>query len=190
MPQGRAAIATTGTVTVKPTPTPLGFALKFVFGFAVLMGSFEASRGTAFERFVVEDLILVPTTHLIDLIWPADHVQLIGRTFVSGGTRLNITRGCEGIEMFLLLTAGVIAFPASLARRLEGLLMGSVLAYVLSVARLVALDYTLRHAPNAWEALHGLILPLAPVIFMAWYFLQWSSTATPRQPLAQEAHAA
>lgn len=173
-----------------PTASPLGFALQFVIIFAILMGSFEASRGSAFERFVVEDVILVPTVGVINLMLPADHVELVGRTFVSGATRMHVTRGCEGVEMFLLLGAAIVAFPASLTRRLQGLSIGFVLAYILSLARLTVLVYTLRHAPDAWEALHGLILPLAPVIGMAWYFLRWSSsTASPRRTV-QRAHAA
>lgn len=173
-------------MTVKTTTKPFGFALKFIIGFALLMGSFEASRGTAFERFVVEDLILIPNARLIDFLWPADHVELVGRTFVSGGTKMRVTRGCEGIEMFLLLSAAIVAFPASLKRRLQGLLIGFVLAYILSLARLTALVFTLRHAPDAWEALHGLVLPLAPVIGMAWYFLHWSSISSAPKPIVQD----
>jgi exosortase family protein XrtM len=174
---------------VKSTTKPLGFALKFIIGFAILMGLFEASRGTAFERFVVEDLILRPSTRVMNVLFPTDQVALAGRTFISGAAKMHVTRGCEGVEMFLLLSAAILAFPASLKRRLQGLSIGFVLAYVLSVARLTVLVYTLRHAPGAWESLHGLILPLAPVIGMAWYFLIWSSMniGTRREP---EGHAA
>ena len=49
------------------------------------MGGFEASRGTGFERFVVEDLILVPTTALINAVSPGDPVELVERTLVSPG---------------------------------------------------------------------------------------------------------
>jgi len=145
------------------------------------MGSFEASRGSAFEHFVVEDLILVPTANLINAVTPSEHVALTGRTIVSAGANLHVTRGCEGVEMFLMLAAGILAFPATLRQRVRGLLLGSVLAYLLSVARLIALYYVLLYNPSAWEALHGLVLPLGPVILMALYFLRWSagSDATP-----------
>jgi exosortase family protein XrtM len=152
------------------TPTPLGFALKFLICFAVLFGGFEALRGTAFERFVVVDLILVPTTTLINAVSPEEHVTLVGRLISSPGSNLNVTRGCEGIEMFLLLVAAVLAFPATWRRRLQGLLLGSILAYILSVVRLMALHYILRYSPRAWEALHGLILPLGPIIIMTLFF--------------------
>jgi exosortase family protein XrtM len=165
-------------LSVRSTKTPLGFALKFIVSFAVLFGVFEASRGSAFERFVVEDLILVPTTDLINVVTPKEHATLVGRVISSPGSNLNVTRGCEGIEMFLLLIAGIVAYPASWKQRTLGLLFGSAIAYGLSVARLVALHYILRYSPSAWEALHGLVLPLGPIILMALFFMLWTARAT------------
>jgi exosortase family protein XrtM len=178
------------SMIVRAAGTPFGFAVKFILCFALLFGAFEASRGSAFERFVVEDLILVPTTALINTVTPNEHVQLsAGRVISSPGANLHVTRGCEGIEMFLMLVAGIVAFPASWIRRLQGLLFGSILAYVLSITRLMALHYILRYSPRAWEALHGLVLPLGPVILMALFFMRWSARATQR-PLTPAAHAA
>jgi exosortase family protein XrtM len=171
-------------MAVKATATPLAFALKFIVFFAALFGAFEASRGTAFERFVVEDLILVPTTALINATSPHEHVELAGRTISSPSSKLRVTRGCEGVEMFLLLAAGIMAFPASFKHRALGLLLGSVLAYLLSATRLLALHYTLRYSPAAWEALHGLVLPLAPIILIALYFMRWSAPTMDRAPRA------
>lgn len=171
---------------VRAAATPLGFAVKLILSFALLFGAFEASRGSEFERCVVEDLILEPTTALINAVTPDEHAQLsAGRVISSPGSKLHVTRGCEGIEMFLLLVAGILSFPASAARRLQGLLIGSALAYLLSIARLLALHYILRYSPGAWEALHGLVLPLGPIILMALFFMYWSERATPYLPGAQ-----
>ena len=156
---------------------PRAFALKFILYFALLFGAFEASRGSAFERFVVEDLILAPTTALINGVTPGEHATLAGRVISSPGSNLNVTRGCEGIEMFLLLAAGIGAFPASWKRRAQGLLFGSIVAYALSVARLMTLHYILRYSPDSWEALHGLVLPLGPIILMALFFMHWTTRA-------------
>jgi len=169
------------------TTTPLRFGFLFVIGFSLLMGGFEAARGTAFEHFVVETLILKPTTSLINFLTPQEHVELIGRTIASSSGSLRVTRGCEGIEMFLLLIAAVLAFPTTLKRRAQGLLFGSVLAYILSVSRLMILHYVLRYSPGLWGALHGLILPLGPVVLMALFFLRWSSA--PLQTIGSATHA-
>lgn len=156
-----------------------GFALKFMLLFGLLMGTFEASRGSAAERFVVEGVILTPTVALINATAPAEHVSLVERTISSPYARLRVTRGCEGIEMFLMLAAAIIAFPASARERARGLLLGSLLAYGLSVARLLALFFILRFSPRAWEALHGLVLPLAPIFLIGLYFLRWTRVALP-----------
>ena len=159
--------------------SPLRFGIVFILSFAILMGAFEASRGSSFERFVVAGLILTPTTAIINTVTPAEHVTLAGRTLMApDGANLRVTRGCEGVEMFLLLIAAIVAFPASLRRRLQGLFEGSLLAYALTIARLMTLHYVLRYAPLAWEALHGLILPLAPIALLSLYFLHWTNTPT------------
>jgi len=167
--------------------TPAGFALLFIIGFCVSFGAFEASRGSAFERFVVEDLILVPTTDLINIVTPNEHAQLNGRVIASPGSSLHVTRGCEGIEMFLLLVAAIMAFPATWKQRVQGLLLGCMLAYALSVTRLMALHYILRFSPRAWEALHGLVLPLGPIVLMALFFMRWSDRAAQPRPATHAA---
>jgi exosortase family protein XrtM len=177
-------------VLEKSAAPPLRFALEFLVFFAVLVGAFEATRGSAFEILVIEDLILLPTTALINAVTPGEHAKLVGRTIVSPGANLRVTRGCEGVEMFLLLAAGIAAFPAGWKRRAAGLAFGAILAYLLSIARLMTLHYVLRYSPTAWEALHGLILPLGPIIVMALYFMHWSAGNEKGAPMEPRVHAA
>lgn len=156
--------------------TPLQFGLQFLLYFGLLTAGFEASRGTALERVLVDDAILSPTVRLINFVTPQEHATLAARRIIAPGSAgLRVTRGCEGIELFLMLVAAIGAFPASRRRRAQGLLLGSLLAYLLSVLRLMALHYALHYSPGAWEALHGLILPLAPIALMGLFFLRWSS---------------
>jgi exosortase family protein XrtM len=166
------------------------FAIKFAALFALFMGTFEASRGTAAERFLVEDFILKPTTALIRLVDPHDNVQLTGRTISSNNSKLHVTRGCEGVEIFLLLAAAILAFPASWSSRATGLGLGFLLAYALSVSRLMALHFTLRYMPSAWESLHGFVLPLAPILLTMMYFMSWSSRDAQQAQLSRVPDAA
>lgn len=168
-----ATIAHRANSPVMPA-NPLRFGLIFLLLFALLEGAFEASRGSAFERVMVEDLFLLPTAAVIHGLTPQDPVELDGRVLVSRTAKLQVTRGCEGIELLLLLVSAIAAFPARMLQKTRGLLCGSLLAYLLGIARLVALDYTLRYAPGAWVSMHGLIMPLLPVIAIALYFLRWS----------------
>jgi exosortase family protein XrtM len=153
------------------------FAILFAGIFAVLFAAFEASRGTSFESFVIDDLVLAPTAALVNHFAPHEALRVEGRRLITSGSQLRITRGCEGVEMLLLLTAGILAFPANAQQRIRGLGIGLILVYVLTVARLVLLHFTLRYSPRAWDLLHGLILPLGPVLLVALYFLHWSAAA-------------
>ena len=162
-----------------------GFALRFLVGFVLLISAFEASRGTSAERFLVEDCILRPAVALIRAAAAGDPVVLIGRTIASPVVKLHVTRGCEGVEIFLLLAAGILAFPAPWPARLRGLASGLVLAYILSVSRLTALYFALRDLPGAWETLHGLILPLGPIILVTLYFMHWSAGLAPTDAAPQ-----
>jgi exosortase/archaeosortase family protein len=166
------------------SPTLL-FGLRFMVYFAILMGMFEASRGSMVERVVVEEGILAPAVDLIRTVDRKDDVELRGRTIQSPTSRLRVTRGCEGIEVFLILIAGVVAFPADWKSKLSGLAIGAMIAYGLSLLRLMALHLTLRYSPGAWEALHGLVLPLGPIVVISLYFLRWSGRVT--APAAQHA---
>jgi exosortase family protein XrtM len=165
----------------RASPT-LIFGLKFILYFAILMGAFEASRGSDVERFLVEDVILKPAVSAIRTMVPDEQVALVGRNVKSLSSNLRVTRGCEGVEIFLILAAGVLAFPAGWKARLQGLAVGFILAYVLSIVRLFALHFILRYHPGAWEALHGLVLPLAPIIVVSLYFMGWSDRV-PRETM-------
>jgi exosortase family protein XrtM len=158
----------------------VAFTIRFVLLFLVLTGGFEAARGTDAEAFLVEGLFLVPCAHLINAVTPGERVDVVGRSLVSAKSSLHVTRGCEGIETILLLVAAVLAFPASWARRGTALLLGGALAYVLCIARLAAMHYTLRYSPSTWQTIHGFIAPLMPIIGIGYYFLRW--TAPPPEP--------
>jgi exosortase family protein XrtM len=153
--------------------------LRFVFLFAGLFvlefAAFEASRGSYIEKIVIDDLALTPTAALINWFAPAEAVRVEGRTLTTSNSALRITRGCEGVEMLLLLTAGILAFPASMRHRARGFCIGLVIVYAVTITRLVLLHFALRYSPRAWDMLHGLVLPLGPVLLIALYFLHWSA---------------
>ncbi|HEY1411194.1 MAG TPA: hypothetical protein VGF36_03595, partial [Rhodopila sp.] len=81
-----------------------------------------------------------------------------------------------------LLTAGILAFPAAARHRVRGFLTGILIVYALTIARLMLLHFTLRYSPAAWDRLHGLILPLGPVLLVALYFLSWSAAGVRAVP--------
>jgi exosortase family protein XrtM len=154
----------------------IGFALRFALLFALLTGLFEWSRGSEFERFVVEGLVLMPTASLINALPGPGPVETRERTLRSAGARLNVLRGCEGLECTLLLVAAMLAYPLGWRRRLWGLLLGVLLALALGVARLALLFVLLRDRPAVFEFTHAAIAPLLPVIVLGLYFLHYTGS--------------
>src|ERR1700736_2967308 len=159
--------------------TLVRFACVFAVAFALQFAAFEASRGSYVEKIGIDDLALTPTAALINWLAPAEAVHVDGHSLITSSSVLHITRGCEGVEMLLLLTAGILAFPASTRHRARGFCVGLVLVYALTIARLVLMHFTLRYSPRAWDMLHGLVLPLGPVLLIALYFLHWSAADIP-----------
>jgi exosortase/archaeosortase family protein len=76
--------------------------------------------------------------------------------------------------LLLVVVAAMGAYPAGWRDKSRGMLLGVLLAYGLGIGRLMALDYTLRYVPGLWPAMHGLLMPLVPVMLLAFYFLRWS----------------
>lgn len=170
--------------------SPSRFAFLFAGIFALQFAAFEASRGTAFEKFIIDDLVLAPTAALVNRFAPAEAVRVDGRRLITANSALRVTRGCEGMEMLLLLTAGILAFPSSIRHRVRGFCWGLILVYALTLARLALLHFTLRYSPRAWDLLHGVVLPLGPVLLIALYFLHWSAAGAGTVQPAGPAHAA
>lgn len=170
--------------------TPWQFGCKFALFFTVLFLVWEGARGSRFEGLLMHDLVLAPTANLINMMAPSEAVRVEAHRLVTSSSALRITRGCEGIEMLLLLTAGLLAFPATLKHRVRGFLIGLAIVYFLTIARIVLLHFALRYSPNAWDMLHGLVLPLSPVLLVALYFLRWSTAAAKETLPADSPHAA
>jgi exosortase family protein XrtM len=91
--------------------------------------------------------------------------------------RLNILPGCEGTELFFLLIAGVIAFPATWRAKLAGLALGLPLVFALNVVRVAGLYVTVRDFPAQFELVHGYVAPTAFVALLGVFFLVWSAHA-------------
>ncbi|HKT73934.1 MAG TPA: hypothetical protein VJQ47_13665, partial [Steroidobacteraceae bacterium] len=147
----------------------------------------EALRGTLFENFLVERAICEPAALLLDVQLPHEGVRCTGRALASLHAQVRIVRGCEGTEILLLLVAAILAYGAPLRPTVVGLLIGTALSCASGAARLTLLFWTLRFSRGSWEAVHGVVAPLLPVICVGLYFLHWLSATGASSARAQEA---
>lgn len=157
----------------RPAPGPffaVGFALKFLLGFALLYFVLEATRDTLAWRMLIEDATVRPAAALVNAFVPTEAVAAQGPALVSPRARLTVRGGCEGIEAMLLLAAAYLAAPLGWRVRLTGLAAGLGLIYALNQARLVALWFALRHDRELFSLLHGVIAPAVLVGAACAYF--------------------
>ena len=150
---------------------PLVLASLFLLIFFTMRYLWEQAAGSIVERVVIHDIIVKPTSWVIQAIWPEQQVVAFAERLVSPLGRLNVLIGCDGLEMLFLLMAAFLAYPFAWRARLAGILLGAALVYALNVGRIVSLWHAWILHRDMFEWLHGTILPLALVACVFLFFL-------------------
>lgn len=134
---------------------------------------------TVTSRLYVADwLVVAPARWTLAALYPSDGITVAANQISSNRARLNILPGCEGTELFLLLIAGVLAFPTSWRQRLQGLGLGLAIVFVLNQARVAALYAVVRDRASLFELVHAYVAPTALVVCVGAFYWLW----TARQP--------
>lgn len=158
---------------VSPRRRSIGFLVKFVV-LLVVFYLIVASRP-------VNDAVIVPFTagiasvsgKLLNLL--GERTEVVGTELRSSSFGVNIENGCNGVETALLFGAAVLAFPASWAHRLLGLLAGFIAIQVLNLFRVVTLFWIGLHRPAFFNSSHTVIWQSVVVLFGVVLFLIWAS---------------
>lgn len=91
---------------------------------------------------------------------------------------MDISGGCDGIEVMAILIAGILAFPASWSARLKGILAGGALLAVLNLLRFPALYFAgASGSMELFDFLHiqgGFIIFVTITIVIWLYWASWS----------------
>ena len=141
--------------------------------FFVLQMGYGASRGSAFEHFVIGDLTVVPSAAVIKLLTPSIEVQALGNQLIAPGGGITVLKGCEGTEIMFMLAAAFAAVVMPWRRKLTGLGLGILLVFCLNQVRLVTLFYVHRSDPSLFNLLHGTVAPIVLIIAVALYVFFW-----------------
>jgi len=167
------------------TLSGLRFVALFALTFSTLQVALVRSRAPAADW-----LVAAPAAWTLALALPSDHVAAQANKVSSARVRLNILPGCEGTELFFLLLAGVVAFPAPWRAKLLGLVLGLPLVFALNIARVALLYVTVRDAPADFELVHGYVAPTAFVVVLGVFFWCWTAhgAAQPIQKQTSQLH--
>lgn len=160
------------SAAVKPHSWVLRLA-AFLAVFSALQLTWQRLNGTAVEYFVIHVCTVVPAAHLANVLTPHVHARAVGFSLRAPGGGLNIENGCEGLEAFFLLAAGFIVAPLKWKSRLSGLLLGSLLVFVINQARILTLFYAYRADHALFDPLHADVAPILVILIICAYFYAW-----------------
>lgn len=153
------------------------FLLRFVL---ILVGLFALLEVPQVHLGVVEPFT-AGVAHISALIMGA----LDERVYAQGaliGNRLNgfavlIRPGCNGVEAMAMLTAAMLAFPASARWRMLGLGLGMLAIQAANLLRIISLFYLGQWSEPVFEFAHVYLWPTliildAVVVFLIWLHYQ------------------
>jgi len=91
------------------------------------------------------------------------------------GMGVEMKDGCNGVNVTLLLSAALIAFPVSWPQRLKGLLLGTIAIQSVNIVRFISLFYLLPYNRPLFDFAHdylweSLIMLDALVVFWIWVY--------------------
>ena len=129
----------------------------------------------------VQNAIVVPWTAFLAQVSAAILVFSDGSVISYGkvlqhsvsGLGVSIEAGCNGIEAALILTAAVLAYPASWPMRLAGIGLGFVAIQAANVLRVITLFYLVEYNEPMFKFAHlylwqALIMIDVLVVWLLW----------------------
>jgi exosortase H (IPTLxxWG-CTERM-specific) len=110
-------------------------------------------------------------------------VHATDQTIRSDQFSVSVYRGCDAAEPTALFVAAVIAFPASLRRRLLGIVLGVAAVQLLNLVRIVSLFCIGVHSPSVFELMHIHVWQAAFILVavLLWAIWAWWASAPAKQ---------
>jgi exosortase/archaeosortase family protein len=151
---------------------PVRFALTFgAIALALFtLYAFPFAEGSVVSRFMAEYLAAYARLvgFVLGLVEP--NVSIEGN-IVHAGTSLQIVRSCDAMEVNILLSAAILAYPGVLLRKLAAVASCLTAVAAMNVVRILSLYYALREYGDAFDFLHLELWPLVMVVTAAVAFL-------------------
>ena len=150
---------------------------KFIVTYILLMGMFLLIIGLEPIKRVL-DINGLYTRMIVYfsalLIQPFGIVEGVDGSIISlKGLALDVRFGCNGLEAFLIYTVAILAFPASVGRKVVGIVGGFLVLQVLNVLRIAGLGLSGIYLKSYFHYIHiyvaqGMMIAVALVLFLVW----------------------
>jgi exosortase family protein XrtM len=111
------------------------------------------------------------------------HTQLVSDVVIqSPHFTMGIRRGCDGVEPSWLLCSAMLAFPASLRKKLLGVALAVVFLQLLNLVRILTLYWIGVNLPSLFNSAHLELWPTIFILVIIVFFLRWKETSLVQDP--------
>lgn len=121
--------------------------------------------------------VLIYHTQVRPAAWIASHtlsdrpVWHDRTSLLTPGVQLEIRRGCDGMEAWLMLVTALLVFPMSWRRRGRAIALGTLLIFGLNLIRIVTMLHLVVARPEWFEVAHGLVWQSIMVVSVALFVM-------------------
>lgn len=151
------------------------FVLAFVIVYGLLHSVYFKIPDEFLHTFVYYHGIVAPGADIIRIAAPQEGVRGFENLLSSPRASLEVVRGCDGAGMVFLLIAAILAFSATLRRKLLGILGAVLLIYLLNLLRIVGLYFVAAYRQEWFLPLHVYFVPTFLIVVSCIYFAFWAT---------------
>ncbi|MFQ5461914.1 MAG: hypothetical protein ACE5E5_04715 [Phycisphaerae bacterium] len=154
-----------------------GSDLKFLLIFFTLIGLYYAATSTSIvkERFFPWYLHLNAEVSAV-VLNGLGHGDVVAHDRVLGSKsfRMNIARGCDGVDPSALYIAAVLASPVAFRRKWPAVVIGTGLLLTLNVVRIISLYFTGIYFKSLFEMMHLDVWQAGFIIMALMFWAIWA----------------
>ena len=149
--------------------------IRFVVIFAALAVLSElVYYGVALESALFRDYLSALARVSAWILAPfVEGVRVEGTSITSRVFSVEIARGCDAWRMCALLTAAIVAFPASIGRKLWGIALGLVWLNGLNFVRIIGLFFIGGYAHAHFQRSHEIYFPIFLIAMTVAAWVLW-----------------
>jgi len=143
-----------------------------IFAGCILLFMFIYSRTAGGEQLLgFRTLIANATGATLSLIY--SNVQVIGTNVSSPDFSMGIITACTGLVAMVIFTAAVLAYPCSLGKKTEGIVLGAVGIFIFNLLRMVGLFMVGSHLPGLFNSAHYIVGQSLMILLAIGLWLLW-----------------
>ena len=143
-----------------------------IFAGCILLFMFIYSRTAGGEQLLgLRALIAGATGSILSLF--SSNIQVVGTNISSPDFSMGIITACTGLVAMAIFSSAVLAYPSSIGKKAEGIVLGIVGLFIFNLARMVGLFMVGSYLPGFFNIAHyivgqSLIILLAIGLWLFW----------------------